>query len=173
MIPEFSRPFVATDISRRGTGFSITATPKECAALAKRFAILEVVSLSAQGRLTLAGDGPLIKLEARLTAQVVQACVVTLEPVPASVDESFTVTFGAVADEETADDLDLAFDSPDPPDPIIDNLVDVGESVAEHLALSLDPFPRSPGAAFELPPPEEPEKRHPFAVLSTLMKKGT
>jgi hypothetical protein len=46
--------------------------------------------------------------------------------------------------------------------------------VAEQLALSLDPYPRAPGA--ELPPLDEPEepvapaKPNPFAVLGRLKR---
>ena len=70
----------------------------------------------------------------------------------------------------------------DTPDPVEDGQIDMGEAAAEHLALAMDPFPRSAGAAFT-PPPEEPpeskrtrseqpvEKPSPFAALASLGKK--
>ena len=57
-------------------------------------------------------------------------------------------------------------------DPIVDGHVDLGEVVAETLALELDPYPRQPGEAFaevgdasEVPDPAPPS---PFAVLTRL-----
>jgi hypothetical protein len=55
----------------------------------------------------------------------------------------------------------------DPPDPIIDGRIDLGALAAEFLALGLDPYPRKPGAAFDLGE-AEPERESPFAALARL-----
>ena len=62
----------------------------------------------------------------------------------------------------------------DIPDPVENGQIDMGEAAAEHLALAMDPFPRSSGAAFTPPPEEPPEptaKPSPFSALAGLHKK--
>ncbi len=71
----------------------------------------------------------------------------------------------ATADDEALDDL---------PDPIVNGRIDLGALAAEILVLSLDPYPRKPGAAFADPTPEaaEPPEASPFAMLRDLGRKG-
>lgn len=63
-------------------------------------------------------------------------------------------------------DLDV-----DAPDPIIGEIIDLGATVSEFLTLSLDPYPRRPGAVFTEPaaPDDEPS---PFAVLRQIGPKS-
>lgn len=169
--PEFSRVVRIDQIPAAGLKLNLEAGPDECAALARRFGLQAVESLSAHVVLKAVAGGAIIRLDGSLAAKVVQTCVVSLEPVPAEVAESFTMTYGAAEPEE--DEVELSMDDEDPPDPIVDGTVDAGEAVAEHLALALDPFPRKPGISFEGgdPEPEETEKRpNPFAVLAELHK---
>ena len=53
------------------------------------------------------------------------------------------------------------FDEEDPPEPIRAGRMELGELVAQHLSLALDPYPRKPGAELpaEVVPPDEPERR--------------
>ncbi len=46
------------------------------------------------------------------------------------------------------------FEIPDPPEPIVNGFIDLGQLAAEFLVLGLDPYPRKPGAEFV--PPEVP-----------------
>lgn len=173
--PEFSRPIAADRIGATGLTLEVQATAEECRALADRFRILAVDSLTAVVSLRrLAGSG-LVRLRGRLTAQVRQACVVTLDPVVQPVQEEFDMVFG---EDDAGDDLDIAvyYDEEDPPEPMVNGRIDVGEAVAEHLALGLDPFPRAPGAEFDpdARPEETPDNRqnpNPFAALAALQRK--
>lgn len=173
--PEFSRPVAADRIGATGLTLELEATAEECRALAERFRILAVDSLTATVSLRrLAGSG-LIRLQGRLAAQVRQACVVTLEPVAQQVEEQFEMLFG---EGESGDDLDVAvcYDEEDPPEPMLNGRIDVGEAVAEHLALGLDPFPRAAGAVFDpevtpADPPDPPPNPNPFAALAALRRK--
>ncbi|HIJ61774.1 MAG TPA: DUF177 domain-containing protein [Rhodospirillaceae bacterium] len=167
MIPEFSRPLSVERIGAAGRSSELSADENECRALAERFGILAVETLSA--RLTLRAHGPLVHIEGRLAARVVQACVVTLDPVAAEIDEAFAITFGPELPEDS-DELVIDLDTEDPPEPIIDGKIDLGEVVAEHLALALDPFPRSPGAVFAAP--EDADTAGAFAALAALRKKS-
>jgi hypothetical protein len=61
--------------------------------------------------------------------------------------------------------LELPSDEEDA-DLIEDGKIDLGQYAVEQLALSLDPFPRKPGAEFVQP--EEPAEISPFAALKAL-----
>ena len=153
MRPELSRP-LSLDRAGRAPSQSVTATPDECAALAARLRIPAVLALSADLELRPAGD--VVFAQGRLRARVVQECVVTLEPLEQAIDEPFQVEFvpaGSEADQPDPDEIDQV--------PYDGGTLDLGELVAEQLALSLDPYPRAPGAEL----PEAARDGHPFAAL--------
>ncbi|CAA7623723.1 conserved hypothetical protein [Candidatus Terasakiella magnetica] len=174
--PEFPRPQAVDQIPARGHAVTLTADSSECAALALRLDLQSVRALSAKVELTPLGRTGKVRVRGSFSAEVVQTCGVTLAPLPAHVEDDFELTFAPpelVVDEDS--EIELSWDRQDPPDPIIDGTIDLGEVVAEHLALALDPFPRAPDAAFQPPfePPEMPEERpNPFAVLASLRQKG-
>lgn len=175
--PEFSRLVRVDRIPVSGMHLDLEAKPAERAALAERFGIQSIDELRASLTLRAMAGGSLIRVSGHLSAQVVQTCVVTLDPVPETVDEDFVLTFGGAEPDEVGAEIELSLDEEDPPDPIVDGVIDVGEAVAEHLALALEPFPRKPGIAFDggdeaaAPAPAEEEKRpNPFAVLAQLRK---
>ncbi len=101
---EFSRPLALDRISTTQHREEITATDKERAALAERFGLLSLDSLTASFTLKRARKD-LVRVKGHVTAELAQACVVTLDPVPARIDERFEVDFlegmqPAVADLE-------------------------------------------------------------------------
>ncbi|MEW5729647.1 MAG: DUF177 domain-containing protein [Pseudomonadota bacterium] len=172
--PEFSRPIRGEQVPMAGVEHDIEANEKERAALAERFGLLAVNRLTATVKVKPFRGGQLFRVTGRLSADVVQACVVTLEPVPAKVVEDFQVTFGPESGEEEGDEVEISLEDEDFPDPMVGGIIDIGEVVAEHLALGLDPFPRARGAkvpkAFSEPEPAE-EKPGPFAALARLRQK--
>lgn len=173
----FSHPLRVDKIPARGTSLTIEVPEAERAALARRMDLLELPEMAAEFTLTPMGKTGLIRVNGRLTAQVVQSCGVTLAPVPGVVDEEIALTYGPPQAEEDAgegEELEVDFYESDPPDEIVDGCIDLGAVMEEHLALGLDPFPRAEGAVFEPPaePPKEPEaKPHPFAALARLKQK--
>lgn len=170
--PEFSRPIPIDRLSQQEKVFDVTAEAAEREALARRFGILGIDALSAQIRLRLLAGGKLVRLKGRFAADVVQACVVSLEPVPAHLEEDFELTYGAEAEEE-GEEVVIDLDAEEPPEPLHNGMVDIGEAAAEHLALALDPFPRAPGAVFESAAEtlDEQSPRNPFGALEALKKK--
>lgn len=124
----------------------ITADASEREALVERFSLLALDTLSAEVRMTRGGD--VVEATGRITASVSQACVVTGDAVPALVNEPFTLRFvpeAMLAGDEIElgeDDLDILGHGGD--------AIDIGEAVAQGLALALDPFPRSPAAGAAL-----------------------
>ena len=143
MIPEFSRPIRADTIGTAARALSIAANPAERAALATRFGLLAIDSLSAE--LSIVRDGGGIALTGKLKAAVVQPCAASGAPVPARLSEAFAILFRppptGLPDEEVElgeDELDVVFYD--------GATIDAGEAVAETLSLALDPFPRAPQA---------------------------
>ena len=94
----------------------------------------------------------------------------TLDPVVNRVEESIDMSF-AEDIEAAAREAEVALDAADPPEPMVDGAVDLGEAAAEQLALALDPYPRAPGAVFEPLPEAEATKVSPFAALRRLQSK--
>jgi len=172
--PEFSRP-VAVETLKEETAFAIEATSEECETLARRLGVVSVDRLSADLRLTRL-MGAIVRLEGQLTAEVTQSCVVTLAPVHSRIAVAVDRRYGpaeAIADAET-DAEDLSFEDDDPPDVMVDGIIDMGEAVAEQLALEIDPFPRAEGAEFSgysSGPESAARAKSPFAALEDLLKK--
>ncbi|MGE0713867.1 MAG: DUF177 domain-containing protein [Alphaproteobacteria bacterium] len=176
-LPEFSRPVTVDRIDRRGLSRVIEATEAERAALARRFDLLALDRLTATARLRSVNGGTAIRLDATFEADVVQSCVVTLEPVPGKVAGSFAILY--TRQDDDGDEVDLAFED-EVVEPLDGDSVDVGEAVAQELSVALDPYPRAPGVA--LPPLDEAaEGRHEdasseasaFAALSRMRGRGT
>ncbi len=147
--PEFSRCVPVADIESAERIVEISADAVERAALADRFDLCAVESLDARLRLRC---GPLpgsVIVQGDVSADVVQTCVVTLEPVATHLDNSVALVFAPAVESDEAATVDIVVDANDPPEPLVGDAIDIGEVVAEHLALVLDPYPRAPGAALD------------------------
>ena len=137
---EFSRPI---DVTRLGAGeavYDIVANELERAALAKRFDLVSLEKLSARVALRRLPGG-LVRLTASLSADLVQTDVATLDPVPARVDDDFTLLFGKDAGDAAALDPEAEL-----VEPLVGGHIDIGEAVAQQLSLAMDPYPRAPQA---------------------------
>jgi uncharacterized metal-binding protein YceD (DUF177 family) len=177
--PEFRLFVSASDVPPTGKEVVFDADERALKELAKRFGIVEVVSLSGVAKVRPYRKTGLT-IEGRFKAEVVQSCVVTLEPVHQTVEESFTQRYlpehmiAPDVPEMSEREVEIDLEAEDAPEPMAGNGVELGEAVAERLALALDPYPRKPDAAFQ-PPAEEPgdapeSKPNPFAALEKLKK---
>ncbi|MHB1220217.1 MAG: YceD family protein [Alphaproteobacteria bacterium] len=176
---EFYRPFDTGEMSDDAAEREISANDAERAALAQRFGLQALDRLSATLTVRRVRDD-MFHVSGRLSAAVVQQCVVTLEPVRAALDEPVTMTFvkskaAAKKGKGAAEAVEGLED--EGPEIMAGDLIDLGEAVAQQLAVSLDPYPRAPGASLEAVLPRElaaekgEEKRpSPFAVLEALRK---
>ncbi len=144
MTPEFSRRVTLDQIGVGGHKIGVSADAAECAALARRFGWSAIERLGANANLLARAGG--VDALGTLSAAIERRCVATGEPVHETVEEAFAIHFVDEAHEPAPggeveldeDQLDVVtFDG---------GAVDVGEAVAQTLALSVDPFPRSPGA---------------------------
>lgn len=178
--PEFSRRVIADTISTAGRTQPVEATEAERRALAERFDLYSIGSLTAQVRMRRV-RGEYVRVTGELTADVVQRCVVTLEPVPAHVQEDFETLFAPdhLLPKEEDEEIEVTFSGgteADVPEAMDNGAIDIGELVAQHLSLALDPYPRKQGAAFQEiddpyeVPAAEPERPNPFAKLASLKR---
>jgi uncharacterized metal-binding protein YceD (DUF177 family) len=151
---EFPRPLVIEPWPDAGIAVEFAADPGERRALARRFGLLELRSLAIEGRLDRGDDSRELRFHGWLEAEVVQACVVTLEPVPATIRQPVERRYrraepGAevgtarpphhiwlLDEDEDEDEVEI----------VTGRTIDLGEAMAEELALALDPYPRTADA---------------------------
>lgn len=155
----------------------IAATPAELGSIARLLDLAALDAMALSYRLTRGGEGR-VHLSGRLTAQVTQACVVSLEPVAASIDVPVEVDFWPAPLFEA---LEHSAGEPghtgllDWPEPIVDGKIDLGSILYETLATTLDPYPKREGASFQwpqgAPQPPQPAKTGPFAALAALKRR--
>lgn len=168
--PEYSRPIKVegldsdAEISRK-----IETDESERAMLAARLGLVRLDSLQAEVTLRRVAGRVLIRASGRLTADVVQSCVVTMAPVAGHIDEAFEEFFAPEGyepgEEVEGDDRPEYFDGQE---------IDIGELSVQLLSLSLDPYPRAPDAAPAPPDGGEAdvsERRRPFEGLAEMLKK--
>lgn len=111
--------------------------------------------------------------EVQFEADIVQSCVVTLQPVRTRIARTLTRMLHFVPGLQRFDDKGGAVSATavaeDSPDEIDSPVYDLGTPLREELVLAIDPYPRAPGVAFEVPADEAPPES-PFAVLEKLKR---
>ena len=165
---EFSRTYDPRLLP--GSTVELAADANERTALAKRFDLVRVDSMTATIDLEREANGASAK--GRLKAEIVQSCAVSGEDLPVSIDEPVNLHFvpargPSAPDEEIeleAEELDeIEFEG---------SLFDLGEALAQGLALAIDPYAVGPNA-------EEARRKAglldkdtsgPFAALAALKK---
>lgn len=161
------------DVPADGLRVTRNATPEEACALAKELEIPSVEGLEVTYRLAPLTGGRL-SFKGKLEARVTQECVVTLEPVPATVSVLLDVVFSPAAASPSGN-LESSLDDLERPDEelIEHGMIEVGRVVMEELVAGLDPYPRLESARFEWTDDEgEKAGEHPFAALARLRKPG-
>ena len=158
------------DRIRDGERLDLVADDSERSAIRRRLRLNSLHRLEAH--VTLARAGEMIRAEGRIAATLDQTCVVTGDPVAAHVDEPFAILFmpepaSGGPDEEIElgeTDCDVVFHD--------GAAIDLGNAIADTLALSLDPYPRSAGADAALKEAGvlSEEQASPFAMLAKLRK---
>ncbi len=167
-VNELSRKITVGDLNAAGLAMRIEASLDECRALARRFGLIAVNSLTAEVNASPAGDGG-VRVFGRFAAEAAQACVVTLESLTERVEGTVDVLFlpGNYHDDG---EVTVSAVGDDDPEPLIGDEIDVGEVVAQQFGLEMNSYPRRPGAELgaardrvkkdKLEPSESP-----FAVL--------
>lgn len=169
VIPEFSHVVPLSEIGMKAVHHRLLASESERMALAKRFGLTSLDLLSAE--VALSSDDIGIIAKGSLAADVVQVCVVSGAPVPAHIAESFAIRFSPEPIFEPDSDIELEVEETD--SVFHDGrVIDLGEAVAQTLALAINPFPRSPDAEEVLQEVglKDDTPGGPFAALAALRK---
>jgi hypothetical protein len=171
----FSAPFNLELLSEEERQIILTPNTGERAAIAAWAHVDAVDGLRAEIRLRRAGAG-LYRMEADLTADIRQTCVVTWGPVPSHIAASFARTFqllprhkGKQIGQDPAKAGATTGEGDDEVEVLDTSMLDLAGPVLEELSLAIDPYPRAQGAHFDLSDGGE-ARESPFAVLKTLKK---
>ena len=111
-------------------------------------------------------------MRGRIKASLAQSCAATGEPLPAFIDEAFELQFQPEPVRTPDDEIELSGDELD----VIfhdGQAIELGEAIADTLAVSLDPYPRGPNAEVALQEAGviSEEQAGPFAALAALKGK--
>ena len=158
-----------------GERIDLVATDAERDAIMRRLGLVSLARLTAHCVLDRKGVGDQpgsIRASGRIKAALAQACVATGEPLAAYVDEAFELHFQPepvrVPDDEielAGEELDVIFHD--------GSAIELGEALADILAVSLEPYPRGPNAEVALQQAGvlSEEQAGPFAALAALKGK--
>ena len=137
MSAEFSHE-VRLDEIGAGLERRIAANDIECAALARRLGLVAVNHLA--GTLTLRHEDEGVHVQGTVAASVVAACAVSGADVPQRIEEAINVL--AVEPARGGGEVELEAEELDRVT-MTGGRIDLGEVMADSLALALDPYPRA------------------------------
>lgn len=165
---------VASLPARKPRHFDFAPDAAGRAAVAQALGLIDLPALRLTGQIAPSGRRD-FALTARLLADAVQPCSVTLAPVPATIDQAIERRFLADFTLPEGDEVEMPEDDTSEP---LGEVIDVGAVAAEALALALPLYPRAPGAelgeaVFSAPgtAPLRDEDLRPFAGLAGLAAK--
>lgn len=150
-------------------------------ALVKRLGLHGIDNMKAELRLQRQQVNKVIHITGRITANLQQKCVVSMEPVEEHVEDEFeawyaepnqAVSFTKARRERMSakeQEEQPILEEFDDPEPVIDGKIDLGELVTQYLSLALNPYPRAEGVDYKaeagLEEAEEGTYDNPFAAL--------
>jgi hypothetical protein len=164
-------PVTVLQIPETGLHREFEADLMERRAMAEIAGLREIASARASFDVTLKSGGR-VHVSGHVVARVGQTCVVTLDPIENEIDEPVDLMFAPpeqirlsnLVDEGTESETEI----PDPPEPIINGVIDLGRVATDALFLAVDPYPRKPDAVFEPHVEARDPRDHPFAALGAL-----
>jgi Large ribosomal RNA subunit accumulation protein YceD len=165
-------PIAVAQIPETGLHREIEADQSVRNAVAEMGGLREVLSARASFDVTPKSGGR-FHVAGHVWARIGQTCVVTLDPVENDIDEVIDLDLAppeqvpqmaALVDEAGESDEE----TPDPPEPIENGIIDLGRLATDALYLAVDPYPRKPDAAFEPMVEAADPEDHPFAALKAL-----
>jgi uncharacterized metal-binding protein YceD (DUF177 family) len=167
-------PVTVAQIPDTGLHREIEADHAVREAMAELAGLREIVSAHASFDVTVKSGGR-VHVVGQVRARIGQTCVVTLDPLETEVDEAIDLEFAPPEQiTKLADLVDEAEESdaeiPDPPEPIVGGVIDLGRLATDALFLAIDPYPRKPGVVFEPKLDAADPQDHPFAALKALKR---
>ena len=171
--PEFSHKLAVDEVGG-GVLVRLEASPDEREALAKRYGILSLDCLSAELRIKPWRNCGL-HVTGILEAKAQQACVVSLEPVETDIHEPVSIFLlpPGESDISQTGEVEIDPDSDNELGHLENETADLGELVAEQLAIALPAYPRKEGVSADYIEPAgagdhaNSGQDSPFAILKT------
>lgn len=167
-------PVMVAHIPDTGLHRELEASAAERQAMADLAGVRDILSARADFDVVPKSGGR-VQVMGRVRARVGQTCVVTLDPIESEIDEEVDLTFAPEAETRRLEDLiEQGQDdeeppvAADPPEAIVNGIIDLGRIATDALFLAIDPYPRKPGARFEAEVTTLDPEDHPFAVLKAL-----
>jgi uncharacterized metal-binding protein YceD (DUF177 family) len=167
----FSQRFDLASLSEAGADIRLALSEEARVSIAQWAGVEAIDAFEADIRLSRLGPDS-YAYTAHYKADLVQSCVVTLEPVRSHLEGDVERRFHIAApvrrrsvtvEPSAADDDEV--------ESLEGSIVDLAAPVLEEFSLGIDPYPRAPGVSFV--PPEEPETAaSPFAVLEQLKSRA-
>ena len=161
-------------LGNAGDEVRFAADDTQRAALAKWAGVLSVEKLEVLVQIKKLAPNR-FGLTFELAAEVTQACVVTLEPVPGRIQHSFSreLVFTGPSRHRPGQpqkpaESEAVVDLEEGPEEITSLHLDLAGPVLEEFVLSLDPYPRRQGVEFAPKTGEFDPPQSPFAVLKAL-----
>lgn len=119
-----------------------------------------------------------VKVSGRVEADITQACIVTLEPVAAHIDEAVEGLFLPEDSKlgrlgfEGGGEIQLDAEGPDSPETFSGETVDVGALAEQFFALAIDPYPRKQGVSLKPDSGDQPPETEFQQKLKSLLGKS-
>lgn len=180
--PALTYPVPVLNLPQKGLTIKLGTTESERVALAAQHALEAVNAFEAAMLLTRWKKNG-VRIRGKIEAQIVQLCVVTLEPITNSIEEEIDTTFVpensrlARLELDESGELVLDAEGADIPETFSGDKIDLGAIVTEFFELAIDSYPRKPGISTETAPvvfesgDQEVAPDSPFAKLAQLRNK--
>lgn len=164
-------------LPHKGLPVVIDADAAQRAALAQEHELLSVENYRAE-LLVAPWKRNGVKVSGRVEADITQACIVTLEPVAAHIDEEVEALFLPEQSKlgrqgfEGGGEILIDAEGADSPETFSGDTIDVGALAEQFFGLAIDPYPRKSGASLEAAGPDEPVENEFQQKLRSLLGKS-
>ena len=141
-------------LPQKGLPVVIEADAAQRAVLAEEHGLLSVEAYRAE-LLVVSWKRNGVKVSGRVEADITQACIVTLDPIAAHIDEPFEALLLPEDSKLGRQGFDgggeilLDADGPDSPETFSGDIIDVGALAEQFFGLAIDPYPRKAGASLD------------------------
>jgi hypothetical protein len=164
-------------LPQKGLPVLVEANERQREALAAEHDLLSVESYRADLLVT-SWKRNGVKVTGRVEADITQACIVTLDPVTAHIDESVEALFLPEQSKlgregfEGGGEIVLDADGPDSPETFSGDTIDVGALAEQFFGLAIDPYPRKSGASLDVAGDDQSEESEFQKKLRSLLGKS-
>jgi hypothetical protein len=142
-------------LPQKGLPVVIEADAAQRAALAEEHGLLSAESYRAELLVT-SWKRNGVKVTGRVEADIIQACIVTLDPVESHIDEAVEALLLPEDSKlgrqgfEGGGEILLDAEGPDSPETFSGDTIDVGALAEQFFGLAIDPYPRKEGVSLEV-----------------------